>query len=345
MKIRRFTGATMAEALKVVKAALGPEAVILDTAAGERGVVVTAAVDDDDGADVVSEPARGPDRGRAAGDRADALLVHEVRTLVSTVRELVEAQCTVELPGADVDLVRLRRRLVAQGVDPTIATALVRATAARLEAGGSVDVALAGTLDTAAAPERRVRVLVGAPGDGKTTTAVKLAVQARREGRRVALVGADTYRVGAAAELETYGRAIGVPVARVRDAGGLTRVLARLTEADLVLVDTAGAGPGQGSALKELRVLAEAAGPDAGCILIASAATAGHVVEQAWEAFAPLGPEACVLTKCDVAAGAAVLGLMWRRGLPVSHVAAGRNVSGDLEVATPDRLARCLLAA
>jgi flagellar biosynthesis protein FlhF len=268
-----------------------------------------------------------------------------VRSLVATGRELVEAQCTVEVPGADVDLVLLRRRLVGQGVDPTIATALVRATAARLEAAGTVDAALAGTLDMAAPPERRVRLLVGAPGDGKTTTAVKLAVRARREGRRVALVGADTYRVGAAAELETYGRAIGVPVVRVARAGDLTRVLASLTEADLVLIDTAGAAPGQETTLDELRKLTEAAGPEAGCVLVASAATAAHVAGRAWEAFAPLGPEACVLTKCDVAAGAAVLGLTWRRGLPVSHVAAGRNVSGDLEIATPDRLARCLLAA
>jgi flagellar biosynthesis protein FlhF len=341
MKIRRFTGITMSEALKAVKAALGPEAVILDTAATDGGVVVTAAVDDDEPVLPVSGV-----QSPVAAPPADPTLVHEVRGLLSAVHELVEAQWSATLPGLGADLVRLHRHLVAQGVDPAIAAALARATAGHLAHAGSIDAALAGTLaPPAPATMRRVQLLIGAPGDGKTTTAVKLAARARREGLRVALVSTDTYRVGAAAELATYGRALGVPVVRAGDAGALTRVLARLTEADLVLVDTAGAGPGQASALAELTALAEAAGPEAGRVLVASAATGARAAVQTWEAFSLLAPETCVLTKADVAAGGAVLGLCWRRGLPVSHVAAGRNVSEDLEVATPDRLARCLLAA
>jgi flagellar biosynthesis GTPase FlhF len=51
-----------------------------------------------------------------------------------------------------------------------------------------------------------------------------------------------------------------------------------------------------------------------------------------------------VLTKLDLPGGP-VLGLCWRRGLPVSHLAAGRRIPDELEPATPARLARCLLAA
>ena len=338
----------MGEALKAVKAALGPEAVILDTAATDAGVVVTAAVDDDDrdGLPLPEVEAREPGVSPADASPADAALVDEVRSLMDVVRELVDTQLSARLPGVPRDVARLHRHLVAQGVDPTIAAALVRATASRLEQAGSVDAALAGALGAPApAAARRVQILLGAPGDGKTTTAVKLAARARREGRQVALISTDTYRVGAAAELATYGRALGVPVAKAADAGALTHVLARLTEADLVLIDTAGAGPGQEAALAELAALAEAAGPEAARLLVASAATGSQAAAQTWEAFAPLAPEACVLTKLDVAGGAAVLGYCWRRALPVSHVTAGRNVSSDLEVATPDRLARCLLAA
>src|SRR5438105_1783535 len=114
MKIRRFTGTTMAEALKGVKAALGPEAVILDTTAGDVGVVVTAAVDDDDPSpDAVA--LEEPPPPRAA--EADRVLVDEVRGLLTAVHELVDAQWSAQLPGVDVDLVRLHRRLVADGVD------------------------------------------------------------------------------------------------------------------------------------------------------------------------------------------------------------------------------------
>ena len=63
------------------------------------------------------------------------------------------------------------------------------------------------------------------------------------------------------------------------------------------------------------------------------------------QAFAPLRPDACMLTKLDLAPGGPMLGALWRQGLPVSHLAAGRRIPHDLEPATAERLARCLLAA
>jgi flagellar biosynthesis protein FlhF len=222
----------------------------------------------------------------------------------------------------------------------------VRETAERLTQGTPLTTALAGMLEGRAAPAAaRVRLFVGAPGDGKTTTIVKLAAQARRAGRRVTLVGTDTYRVGAAAELETYGRALGVPVTLAPDGAALGRALASTAGTDLVLVDTAGVAPGQARELAELGEVAAAAGGEARRTLVASAATGAFAARQLLEAFAPLAPDACVLTKCDVAPGGPLLGLCWRRGMPVTHVAAGRRIPDDLEPATPDRLVRCLIAA
>src|SRR5205814_9980838 len=159
----------------------------------------------------------------------------------------------------------LRRAVVARGVDGVNAGALVRATQARLAGGAPLDAAQAGALgEGSAGGAKRVRLFMGPPGDGKTTTIAKLAAQERRAGRRVALVGTDTYRVGATAELETYGRALGARVHAAVDARELVQALARAAEADVVLVDTAGAGPGQGPQLAELAALVEAAGAGAG---------------------------------------------------------------------------------
>src|SRR5581483_2105349 len=315
MRIRRFTGATMQQTLQQVKAALGPEAVILDTAEVPGGVSVTAAVDVD---------ADGPPSGGAH----DREMLGEVRRLLGVVRELVDDHRR----GLGSDLLRLHRTLARQGVDGVIAAALVRETAERLEGDAALDAALAKALDDRVAPaDGRVRLFVGPPGDGKTTSLVKLAAQARQAGRRVALVGTDTYRVGASAELATYGRALGLPVAVAADAAELGRVLATTAEADLVLVDTPGAGPGQEAELAELRALATAAGREARCTLVASAAAGSWAARETWEAFAPLGPDACVLTKLDLAPGGPMLGLLWNRGVPVSHLAAGRRIPDDLE--------------
>jgi flagellar biosynthesis protein FlhF len=235
---------------------------------------------------------------------------------------------------------------VAQGVDGVIAAALLRETAERLERGTRLDVALAGALGAAPpAATPSVRLFFGPPGDGKTTTIAKLAAQARRAGRRVLLVGADTYRIGAAAELERYGQALGAEVRRAKDPAELGHALRDHGRADLVLIDTAGAGPAQQAELAEVKALADAAGADAGRTLVVSAATGALAAAHTWRAFAALGPDACVLTKADTAPGGPIVAQLWRERVPVSHVAAGRRIPDDLEAATPKRLVRCLLAA
>src|SRR5438132_3659883 len=129
MKISRFTGATIGDALGRVKAALGPEAVILETAEGDGVVTVTAAVD--------HAPLR-PD--------AEHELVSEVRGLLEVVRELVDCHARRDERELAPELRRLHRALLAQGVDGVIAAALVRATAERAVDAVPLDAALAQAL-------------------------------------------------------------------------------------------------------------------------------------------------------------------------------------------------------
>src|SRR5438093_1418790 len=311
MKISRYTGTTIGEALGRVKAALGPEAVILETTEAAGLVTVTAAVD------------HAP---LPAGDEGE--LVSEVRGLLAAVRELVDGHGHRDERELAPELRRLQRALLAQGVDGVIAAALVRATAERVTDSVSLDAALAEALGAAAggSAPARVRLFLGPPGDGKTTTVAKFAARECRLGRRVALVTTDTYRVGAQGELETYGRVLGVPVAAAGDASALARALRTARDADCVLVDTAGAGPGIPAELAELGALVEAAGP--GCVrtLVVSGATGGWAAERVWQTFAPLEPGDCVVTKLDAAPGGPVVGMLWRRGVSVSHVAAGRRI-------------------
>jgi flagellar biosynthesis protein FlhF len=329
MKIMRFTGTSMADALARLKAALGPEAIILETAAAGCEVTVAAAVDETPVAAAVP-----------SGE-----LVGEVRQLLDVVRALVEGHWRRTMPGIAREVLPLRRALVAQGVDGVVAAALVGATTERLAGGIALGDALADLLERPAPPPRRVRLFVGPPGDGKTTTIAKLAARERQAGRRVTLITTDTWRVGAVAELETYGRVLGAPVVAAADPLELERALASAADADMVLVDTAGASPAEAPQLVELRAFATAAGRDAGRTLVASVTAGSRAAAQTWEAFAPVEPDACVLTKLDLGPAGPLLGIVWRGGLPVSHVASGRRIPDDLEPATPERLARCLLAA
>ncbi len=324
MRIRRVTAPTMAEALRQVKAALGDEAVLLETATRDGIVTVTAAVDDDEPPLVEDDELR-----------------HEVRELTALVRALVP-----ELGSGAVPAVRsLAQALAVQGVDGAVAAALVRETAAGLTGGRGFAAALAATLPAAQRPDARVRLVMGPPGDGKTTTLIQLAARERLAGRSVVLIGTDAARIGAGAALSAYGRALDVPVLLAPEPGTLAAALAAAGEADRILVDTAGVAPGQKDELTELSRLAGEAGSAAARTLVVSAGTGSIAAARTCRAYASLGLDDCVVTKLGAAPGAPVLGELWRARVPVSHVAEGRRIPDDLVPATAERLARCLLAA
>jgi flagellar biosynthesis protein FlhF len=324
VRIRRITAATMADALREVKAALGPDAVLLDTSTAGGAVTITAAVDDD------APPPAGDDELR-----------REVQELTALVRTLVPALCDEAAPSVRA----LAHGLATQGVDGAVAAALVRDTAAAMATGCTLADALAATLPLGVDDARRVRLIVGPPGEGKTTVLVQLAVRERQAGRSVALIGADDARIGAGAALSAYGRALDVPVLLVREPGALARALAALADVDRVFVDTHGATASQKDELGELARLADEAGPDAGRTLVLGAGAGSTAAARTCHAYAAFGLDGCVVTKLDAAPGAPVLGELWRHRVPVTHLATGRRIPTDLAPATAERLARCLLAA
>src|SRR4051812_23140844 len=94
-------------------------------------------------------------------------------------------------------------------------------------------------------PRNAVILLAGLQGSGKTTTAGKLALHLRKEGRKPGLVAADLQRPAAIDQLEQLGRQIDVPVYRTdtQDPVEATREglgRARDEGVDVVIVDTAG---------------------------------------------------------------------------------------------------------
>jgi flagellar biosynthesis protein FlhF len=239
---------------------------------------------------------------------------------------------------------------------PTVAAALALVKAAlgsdavlvetRTEPDGTVAV-------TARAPapvprrldDPAIELLLGLPGDGKTTVAAKLALAARRDGRRVALVTTDVQRVAAAAELEAIGRALGVRVARAYGAPALESLLAEMTDVDRILVDTTGAGTAQAAMVAELGALATVAGARSRRTLVVAATASPVAVVAALEAFGPLAPTAAVVTKADITAPDAVASQISGHGVVVTAVSRGRRVVDPLVLVGRGGLARRLLAA
>ena len=191
-------------------------------------------------------------------------------------------------------------------------------------------------------------MLVGLQGSGKTTTAAKLAVRLRRDGRKPLLVAGDVYRPAAVDQLVSLGDQTGVEV-HTRPAGTPAVEVARsgVEQArqrglDVVLLDTAGRLHVDEPMMDELVRIAGAVTP-AETLLVVDAMTGQDAVRVA-EAFHQRLPlTGLVLTKMDGdARGGAALSIRSVTGLPVAFIGTGERTDG-LEPFHPDRLAQRIL--
>ena len=192
-----------------------------------------------------------------------------------------------------------------------------------------------------------VILLAGLQGSGKTTTAAKLALRLKEQGRRPMLVAADLVRPAAVEQLAVLGEKAGVevhqedvkdPVQVVR--GALAR--ARREQVDTVIVDTSGRLQVDESLMEELVRIRDACKPDE-VLLVADAMTGQNAVEIAQAFDAKVSLTGVILTKFDSdTRGGAALSVKSITGKPIKFVGVGEKLDG-LEPFHPDRIASRIL--
>lgn len=190
----------------------------------------------------------------------------------------------------------------------------------------------------------RTIAFVGPTGVGKTTTLAKIAATlSLRDGLKVGLVTADTYRISAVEQLKTYAEILGCRLEVAGDPAAMRRVLADCEGLDAVLIDTPGRSQNDTDSLAELRAIMDAARPHETHLVLAGTAAERVLLREA-EAFAGLGPDRVVLTKLDEAVAFGMLVSVVRRiGRRISWVTTGQEVPKDVEWATGSRIADLVL--
>jgi len=192
-----------------------------------------------------------------------------------------------------------------------------------------------------------VVLMVGLQGSGKTTSAAKLAVRLKKEGRKPLLIAADVYRPAAVDQLETLGRDADVPVFSLtgaKPADIVTRGLdwAETQLRDVVLVDTAGRLQIDEDMMAEIGEIARVAKPSE-ILLVADAMTGQEAVNIASAFHDQLGLTGVILTKLDGdARGGAALSIRHLSGCPIKFVGTGEKLDG-LEPFHPERMAERIL--
>ncbi|MEE9403962.1 MAG: hypothetical protein V3V20_03640 [Algisphaera sp.] len=185
-----------------------------------------------------------------------------------------------------------------------------------------------------------VIALVGPTGVGKTTTVAKLAATLKlKEGRRVGLITADTYRIAAVEQLRTYANLIELPLEVVANPQEMKAALGRMAHLDAVVIDTAGRSPRDTGRLKELAAFIAAAGPDETHLVLSSTGSERVLLDTA-ERFSAIKTDRLIFTKLDEAVSFGVLLNVARKvGRPLSYMTTGQEVPHQIEVCDADRLA------
>jgi signal recognition particle subunit SRP54 len=194
--------------------------------------------------------------------------------------------------------------------------------------------------------KRRVIMLVGIQGSGKTTASAKLARYLQKRGLKPALICVDTFRPGAFDQLKQLASRINVPVygdPRSKNAINIARKgLKEFRNLDFVIIDTSGRHKEEKALIEEMKQLEKAVKPDE--VMLVIDGTIGQQAATQAKAFheaTPIG--SIIVAKLDGSArGGGALSAVASIGSPIKLISTGEKI-GDIEAFVPSRFVGRLL--
>ncbi|NWF87440.1 signal recognition particle protein [Candidatus Bathyarchaeota archaeon] len=194
--------------------------------------------------------------------------------------------------------------------------------------------------------KRKVLMLVGIQGSGKTTAAAKIAKYFQKRGLRPALICVDTYRPGAYAQLQQLATRINVPIYGESNTKDPVKIayngLNQFTDKDVIIIDTAGRHKEEQELIKEMMVLEKNIKPDEVVLVIDGTIGQQAMVQaKAFHEATPIG--SILVTKLDGSArGGGALSAVAATGAPIKFIGTGEKIE-DIEVFVPSRFVGRLL--
>jgi signal recognition particle subunit SRP54 len=194
--------------------------------------------------------------------------------------------------------------------------------------------------------KKKIIMLVGIQGSGKTTQAAKLARYYQKRGLKPALIAGDTYRPGAYAQLQQLAARINIPIygdAKAKDSVKVVNEgLKQFPDKDLLIVDTAGRHKEEKDLIKEMKDLEKHIKPDE-VIMVIDGTIGQQALIQAktFHEATPIG--AIIVTKLDGSSrGGGALSAVAATGAPIKFIGTGEKIE-DIEPFIPSRFVGRLL--
>ncbi|MGB9151464.1 MAG: GTPase [Alphaproteobacteria bacterium] len=315
MRLKSFHGATLTEAMRLVREALGEDAIIVATREDDNGGMrVTAAVDEVSAstkAASLQAPAPASDGSNAMEIIAEALTRHQVPSALAEKIMATATQFASDDPllalGAALDM-HFKFQPVADPVS---------------EHGAS-----------------KPLMLVGPPGAGKTLCIAKFATRSMLSKKKPTVISTDLERAGGMEQLAAFTRVLKLNLVEIEDWNALRDVV-EMQKSGTVLIDTAGRNPFDDGEKETIREYVAAVG-DATLVLPAGL-DATEAIDLAQE-FKRLGATRLIVTRIDaVKRLGSLLRIAYETKLPFANYCASYKVTEPPWPLNPVVLARLVL--
>ena len=202
--------------------------------------------------------------------------------------------------------------------------------------------------------EKRVMLVIGVNGVGKTTSIGKLAAKNKAEGKKVLLAAADTFRAAAIDQLEVWSQRANVDIVKHQEGSDPAAVVFDAIEAskarnvDLLICDTAGRLHNKKNLMNELEKInriidRELEGYKKETLLVLDATTGQNAVIQAKQFMEACPIDGIILTKLDgTAKGGVVISIKQALNIPVRYIGVGEGIE-DLQKFDAESFAEALI--
>lgn len=359
--IRKYQAKTITEALAMVRADLGRDAVIVQTrkvnkrvlGVWGREMVEVWASDNPELENLrrpqaaTSAPVAAPSVSQDASSRMEQL-ENEIQNLKAMIAQLARQGVAVVSEGVSSSIPAPNRwvsLLTEAEVEEPLARELVQSISEDALSESALQSLIAERLLTSGPitlqeTQPKVVMLVGPTGVGKTTTIAKLAAQyALLQRRRVGLITIDTYRIAAVEQLRTYSQIIDVPIRVVYSSNELPAAVREFSSMDVVFVDTAGRSQRNSMQIGELKACCERLS-DCEVHLVLSSTTKTRDLYDIVQRFSVMPLHRVIWTKLDESTTFGnILNVAVKHPLPISYITTGQRVPEDVEVAEANKLA------
>ncbi|WP_137789651.1 flagellar biosynthesis protein FlhF [Bacillus sp. E(2018)] len=366
MKVKKYTAQNLPEAMKLVRSDLGSGAVILNTREVQVGgffgfftkkvVEIFAGLDQD----VDYQQTKVHNKSIVKEQQPvfqDEELTKEIRQLKKMVHTLTVQS---KKPEDEVPFVKeWESFLFNQEVDSTILGELIPSLSNKYESLDETErdsydwnTWISSYLSARMAKsefggfhyESKYLNLIGPTGVGKTTTIAKIGAKAvLKDGKKVAFITTDTYRIAAIDQLKTYAEILNIPCEVAYTADDFKKAKEKFEDYDLVLVDSAGRNFLNRFYIEELQRIIHF-DKDMKNYLVLSLTSKYRDMETIFRQFKSLPVHKVIFTKKDeTKTYGSLLNLSILNNVPIGYVTNGQNVPDDMFEADADELIQMLL--